>query len=281
MIPVIKTVREVREHVRAWRNEGLNVGLVPTMGFLHEGHRGLIERAVAENDRVVVSVFINPIQFAPNEDLESYPRDLEKDSAYCEELGADLIFAPSPEEMYHDGNVTFINMTTLTEELCGLSRPVHFKGVCTVVGKLFNIVRPDRAYFGKKDAQQLAIIKRMNEDLNFDVEVIGCPIVREEDGLAKSSRNVYLTPEERKAAVVLSRSVRLGEAMVNNGETDAEKILAAMKAEIETEPLAKIDYLKAVDGLTMQQIKEIKAPALIAMAVFFGKARLLDNFFIE
>lgn len=267
--------------MKEWRSEGLSVGLVPTMGYLHEGHGSLVKYSVAGNDRTVVSVFVNPTQFGPGEDLESYPRDLEKDSAYCEELGADLIFAPSPEEMYHDGNVTFINMTTLTEELCGLSRPVHFKGVCTVVGKLFNIVRPDRAYFGKKDAQQLAIIKRMNEDLNFDVEVIGCPIVREEDGLAKSSRNVYLTPEERKAAVVLSRSVRLGEAMVNNGETDAEKILSAMKAEIETEPLAKIDYLKAVDGLTMQQIKEIKAPALIAMAVFFGKARLLDNFFIE
>ena len=278
---IVKTVAEVRAQVKEWRDEGLSVGLVPTMGYLHEGHGSLVTASAKENNRTVVSVFVNPTQFAPSEDLANYPRDLEKDSAYCEELGADLIFAPEVEEMYHDGNVTFINMTTLTEELCGLSRPIHFKGVCTVVGKLFNIVRPDRAYFGKKDAQQLAIIKRMNEDLNFDVEVIGCPIVREEDGLAKSSRNVYLTPEERKAAVVLSRSVRLGEAMVKNGETDAEKVLAAMKAEIETEPLAEIDYLKAVDGLTMQQVKELKAPALIAMAVRFGKARLLDNFFIE
>ncbi len=278
---IVKTVAELRAQVKKWRDEGLSVGLVPTMGYLHEGHGSLVTASAKENNRTVVSVFVNPTQFAPNEDLANYPRDLEKDSAYCEELGADLIFAPEVEEMYHDGTVTFINMTTLTEELCGLSRPIHFRGVCTVVGKLFNIVRPDRAYFGKKDAQQLAIIKRMNEDLNFGVEVIGCPIVREEDGLAKSSRNVYLTPEERKAAVVLSRSVRLGEAMVKNGETDAEKVLAAMKAEIETEPLAEIDYLKAVDGLTMQQVKELKAPALIAMAVRFGKARLLDNFFIE
>ena len=278
---IVKTVAEVRAQVKEWRDEGLSVGLVPTMGYLHAGHGSLVTYSVKENNRTVVSVFVNPTQFGPGEDLESYPRDMEKDSAYCEELGADLIFAPEPEEMYHEGNTTFINMTVLPEELCGLSRPVHFKGVCTVVGKLFNIVRPDRAYFGKKDAQQLAIIKHMNEDLNFDVEIIGCPIVREDDGLAMSSRNVYLTPEERKAAVVLSRSVRLGEAMVKNGETDAEKILAAMRTEIETEPLGKIDYLKAVDGRTMQQIKEIKPPALIAMAVKFGKARLLDNFFIE
>ena len=189
MIPVIKTVREVREHVRAWRNEGLNVGLVPTMGFLHEGHRSLIERAVAENDRVVVSVFINPIQFAPNEDLESYPRDIEADRALCTDAGAAMIFNPEPAEMYPQGFCTAVDMNGLKFELCGKSRPIHFSGVCTVVTKLFNIVGPDRAYFGQKDAQQLAIIRRMVRDLNMPLEVVGCPIVREEDGLAKSSRN--------------------------------------------------------------------------------------------
>ncbi|MGN0342656.1 MAG: pantoate--beta-alanine ligase [Roseburia sp.] len=278
---VVGTINEVRDLVKSWKKAGETVALVPTMGYLHEGHGSLIERARKENDKVVVSIFVNPMQFGPNEDLASYPRDLEKDSAYCESLGADLIFHPEPEEMYHEGFSSYVDMSVLTEELCGLSRPVHFRGVCTVVSKLFHIVQPDRAYFGEKDAQQLAIIKHMVDDLNIDVEVIGCPIVREADGLAKSSRNTYLSPEERKAALILSRTIELGKKLVAEGETDAEKLVEQMKANIEKEPMARIDYVKAVNGLTMQQQKEVKAPMLVAMAVYIGKTRLIDNFILS
>ncbi len=278
---IVKTIEEVRTLVKGWKAEGLSVGLVPTMGYLHEGHGSLIARARKENERVVVSIFVNPMQFGPGEDLESYPRDLEKDSAYCESLGADLIFHPEPEEMYTEGFCSYVDMSVLTEELCGLSRPVHFRGVCTVVNKLFNIVQPDRAYFGQKDAQQLAVIRRMVEDLNMDLEIVGCPIVREEDGLAKSSRNTYLSKEEREAARVLSRAVRLGEELVAAGERDAKKLVSEMAAVIEQEPLARIDYVKAVDGLSMQQIETVKLPMLVALAVFIGKTRLIDNFMIE
>ena len=281
MIQTATTVNEVREQVKAWKKEGLSVALVPTMGYLHEGHQSLIKRAVEENDRVVVSIFVNPMQFGPTEDLDSYPRDLEKDSALCEATGANLIFHPEPEEMYTDGFCSYVDMSVLTEELCGLSRPGHFRGVCTVVSKLFHIVTPDRAYFGQKDAQQLAIIKRMVLDLNMDIEVIGCPIVREADGLAKSSRNTYLSAEERKAALILSKTIKLGEKMVADGEKDAATILDAMKKNIETEPLAKIDYVKIVDALTMQQIPTIDRPILCAMAVYIGKTRLIDNFMYE
>lgn len=278
---VVSTISEVREAVKQWRKEGLAVGYVPTMGYLHEGHGSLIVKAREDNDRVVVSIFVNPMQFGPTEDLASYPRDLEKDSAFCESLGADLIFHPEPEEMYTDGFCSYVDMSVLTQELCGLSRPVHFRGVCTVLTKFFNIIQPDRAYFGQKDAQQLAIVKHMVSDLNMNLEIIGCPIVREEDGLAKSSRNTYLSPEERKAALILSKTIFMGQKMVQDGETDAVRLTDAMKANIETEPLAKIDYVKAVDGLTMQQIKTIKAPALVAMAVYIGKTRLIDNFIVE
>ena len=277
---IATTINEVRTQVKAWKKEGCSVGFVPTMGYLHEGHGSLISRARKENDRVVVSIFVNPMQFGPGEDLESYPRDLDKDSAYCESLGADLIFHPEPEEMYTDGFCSYVDMSVLTEELCGLSRPVHFRGVCTVVNKLFNIVQPDRAYFGQKDAQQLAIIKRMVQDLNMDLEIIGCPIVREEDGLAKSSRNTYLSAGERQAALVLSRAVKLGQELVAGGETDAKKIVSEMRAFIEKEPLARIDYVKAVDGLTMRQIDTVKSPMLVALAVYIGKTRLIDNFMI-
>ena len=281
MITVATTVKEVREQVKAWKKEGLTVGFVPTMGYLHEGHQSLIKRAVAENDRVVVSIFVNPMQFGPTEDLESYPRDLEKDSALVEATGANLIFHPEPEEMYTDGFCSFVDMSVLTEELCGLSRPIHFRGVCTVVSKLFHIVTPDRAYFGQKDAQQLAIIKRMVLDLNMDIEIVGCPIIREEDGLAKSSRNTYLSTEERKAALILSKTIKLGEETVKNGETDAAKVVDAMKKNIEIEPMAKIDYVKIVDAMTMQQIPTIDRPILCAMAVYIGKTRLIDNFITE
>lgn len=278
---IVETIAQVRAQVRNWKSDGLTVGFVPTMGYLHEGHLSLIERARRENDRVVVSIFVNPTQFGPNEDLASYPRDLERDAALCEGVGTDLIFHPEPSEMYPQGFCSYVDMDVLTQELCGLSRPVHFRGVCTVVSKLFHIVQPDRAYFGEKDAQQLAVIRRMVQDLNMDLEIIGCPIVREADGLAKSSRNTYLSPEERKAALVLSRSIFLGKQLVEQGETDAGKVITAMTELISAEPLARIDYVKTVDLLTMQQIEVLDRPFLTAIAVYIGKTRLIDNFMME
>ncbi len=276
-----KTKAEVRKQVAEWKKEGLSVGLVPTMGYLHEGHLSLIKNSVANNDKTVVSIFVNPIQFSPNEDLASYPRDLERDSKLCSDAGVDIIFNPEPEEMYGDGFCTFVDMSVLTEELCGLSRPIHFRGVCTVVNKLFNIVRPDNAYFGQKDAQQLAIVKQMVKDLDMNINIVGCPIIREADGLAKSSRNTYLSPDERKAALVLSRSIKLGLSMAKEGETDCGKIISAMTELIESEPLAKIDYVKIVDAKTMQQTEKIDRAVLCAIAVYIGKTRLIDNFSFE
>ena len=277
---IVSTIEEVRAQVKEWKKEGQSIGFVPTMGYLHEGHMSLID-AAGENDKVVVSIFVNPMQFGPTEDLASYPRDLEHDAKLCEEHGVDLIFHPTPEEMYGDQFYSYVDMDVLTKELCGLSRPVHFRGVCTVVTKLFNIVTPDRAYFGQKDAQQLAVIKRMVKDLNMPLTITGCPIIREADGLAKSSRNTYLSIEEREAALVLSRSIFLGKEMVEKGERDCKKILAAMTAEIEKEPLAKIDYVKIVDLDTMQQVEKIDRGILAAIAVYIGKTRLIDNFMYE
>ena len=277
---IVSTIEEVRAQVKEWKKEGKTIGFVPTMGYLHEGHMSLID-AAGENDKVVVSIFVNPMQFGPTEDLASYPRDLEHDAKLCEEHGVDLIFHPTPEEMYGDQFYSYVDMDVLTKELCGLSRPVHFRGVCTVVTKFFNIVTPDRAYFGQKDAQQLAVIKRMVKDLNMPLTITGCPIIREEDGLAKSSRNTYLSPEERKAALVLSRSIFLGKEMVEKGERDCKRILAAMTEEIEKEPLAKIDYVKIVDLDTMQQVEKIDRGILAAIAVYIGKTRLIDNFMYE
>lgn len=278
---VVKTIDEIRKMVKGWRKEGLSVGLVPTMGFLHEGHKSLILRAAAENDRVVVSDFVNPTQFGPGEDLESYPRDINRDAALCEEAGASVIFNPEPSEMYASDFSTYVNMENLSKGLCGKTRPIHFRGVCTVVSKLFNIVAPDRAYFGQKDAQQLAIIRRMVRDLNIDIEIVGCPIIREADGLAKSSRNTYLNPEERQAALCLSKAVRLGEKMAADGEKDADKIVSEMISLIQAEPLAKIDYVEAVNGITIEPVKKIEGTVLVAMAVYIGKTRLIDNFIIE
>ncbi|HCI59665.1 MAG TPA: pantoate--beta-alanine ligase [Ruminococcus sp.] len=275
------TIKDVRERVNAWKREGLTVGFVPTMGYLHEGHKSLMESARANNDRVVVSVFVNPMQFGPNEDLESYPRDFEKDCALCESVGVDLIFHPEPEEMYADGFCSYVDMNGLTTELCGKSRPIHFRGVQTVVLKLFNIVKPDRAYFGQKDAQQLAVIRRMVKDLNVDTEIVGCPIVREADGLAKSSRNTYLNPDERKAALILSRSLKLGRELIENGETDSNAVIKAITDSINTEPLAKIDYVDVVDFDTITPVDRIGKSVLVAIAVYIGKTRLIDNFIIE
>ncbi len=275
---LVKTIKEVRDIIKQWKADGQTIGLVPTMGYLHEGHTSLIDESVKNNNKTVVSVFVNPIQFAPTEDLESYPRDIDHDSALCRDHGADLIFNPDPSEMYKDGFSTYVDMSVLTEELCGLSRPIHFRGVCTVVTKLFNIVTPDNAYFGEKDAQQLAVIKHMVRDLNMDIKVVGCPIVRETDGLAKSSRNTYLSSEERQAALILSKTLKLGKELISNGERNTGAIINAMTTNIETEPLAKIDYVKIVDSETMQPVNKIDRPVLCAMAVYIGKTRLIDNF---
>lgn len=275
------SINEVRQIVKKWRKEGLTVGLVPTMGYLHEGHKSLIDKAVKENDRVVVSVFVNPIQFGPTEDLASYPRDLERDAKLCEEAGANLIFHPEKEEMYFDDFSSFVEVQGVSKGLCGKSRPIHFRGVCTVVTKLFNIVKPDRAYFGQKDAQQLAVVKRMVRDLNMDIEIVGCPIIREEDGLAKSSRNTYLSAEERKAAVILSKSLKLGKEAIEKGERDSKKIIDIITNNINTEKLAKIDYVEIVDPLLIENIDKIENSALVAMAVYIGKTRLIDNFIYE
>ena len=277
---VVKTVKEVREIVKEWRKEGLTVGLVPTMGYLHEGHQSLICRSAKENDRTVVSVFVNPIQFGPNEDLATYPRDLKRDMQKVEEAGGNIIFNPEPSEMYPEHFTSFIDTTETTELLCGARRPVHFRGVCTVVGKLFNIVAPDRAYFGQKDAQQLATIKRFARDLNFDVEILPCPIVREDDGLAKSSRNTYLAPDERKAALILSKSLMKGKAAIENGERSAAKVIGIITESLETEPLAKVDYVEVVDFDNIQRVDTIGDNTLVAIAVYIGKTRLIDNFII-
>ena len=277
---IVETIKEVREQVKEWKKQGLSVGLVPTMGYLHEGHKSLIDRAVAENDKVVVSVFVNPMQFGPTEDLESYPRDMERDAALCENAGAALVFHPEPSEMYEDDFSSFVDMNTLTGGLCGKTRPIHFRGVCTVVAKLFNIVTPDRAYFGQKDAQQLAVIRHMVSDLSFGIEIVGCPIIREKDGLAKSSRNTYLSAEERNAALILSQSLKEGKALVEAGEKDAAKIKKVITDKINTEPLAKIDYVEVVDWKTLEPVSRIDAPILTAIAVYIGKTRLIDNFII-
>ena len=281
MITIVKTIEEVRAQVKAWRAEGLTVGLVPTMGYLHEGHQSLIARSVAENDRTVVSDFVNPIQFGPTEDLATYPRDIERDAALCESTGANLIFHPEADEMYAPDFCTYVDMDHLTKGLCGKTRPIHFRGVCTVVSKLFHIVQPDRAYFGQKDAQQLAVIRRMVRDLNMPLTIVGCPIIREEDGLAKSSRNTYLSAEERKAALCLSRGLNKGKAAIEAGETDAEKVKAIITAEIEAEPLSNIDYVEIVDWNNLEPVSSTEGSILAAVAVYIGKTRLIDNFIIE
>lgn len=274
------TVDDVRKEVKEWKKQGLSVGFVPTMGYLHEGHRSLMEAARKENDKVVVSIFVNPMQFGPTEDLESYPRDLDKDSKLCEGVGVDLIFHPEPEEMYPEGFCSYVDMNGLTTELCGKSRPIHFRGVQTVVLKLFNIVTPDNAYFGQKDAQQLAVVTRMVKDLSVDTKIQGCPIIREEDGLAKSSRNTYLSETERQAALILSQSLQVGKALIEQGETDATVVKKAISDKIATEPLARIDYVDVVDFDTITPIEQIKGNTLVAIAVYIGKTRLIDNFII-
>lgn len=279
---IATTIAQVRAQVAAWKKEGLTIGLVPTMGYLHEGHASLVDEAVRQCDRVVASDFVNPTQFGPNEDLEAYPRDFDRDCALLEEHGCAMVFHPAVEEMYAPGAATYVEiLSDMPKQLCGKTRPIHFRGVCTVVSKLFNIVTPDKAFFGQKDAQQLAIIRQMVRDLSYGIEIVGCPIVREADGLAKSSRNTYLSEAERQAALVLSESVFLGQKMVAEGETDANKIVTAMTEHIQAQPLAKIDYVSAVDGVTMDPVDRIAGTVLVAMAVYIGKTRLIDNFIVE
>ena len=269
--------KEARDQVKAWKKEGLSVALVPTMGYLHEGHRSLIDRARKENDKVCVSIFVNPMQFGPNEDLDAYPRDLERDSAICEDGGVDLIFHPEVSEMYGPDFCSFVDMHTLPEKLCGASRPIHFRGVQTVVSKLFHIMPADRAYFGQKDAQQLAIIRRMVSDLDFDIEIIGCPIIREDDGLAKSSRNTYLSEDERKKAVILNESLNEAMKAIDAGEKNANVIKNISTEKIHSCDVAKIDYVEIVNFDNIQPIDEIKGNVLIAIAVYIGSTRLIDN----
>lgn len=278
---LIKEIESLRNVIKDWKKSGYSIGIVPTMGFLHEGHQSLIKKAVKENDKVVVSVFVNPTQFGPNEDFNSYPRDIKKDFKYCMDSGASVVFNPSSEEMYLKGNCTTISVSGLTDFLCGSKRPVHFGGVCLVVSKFLNIVTPDKAYFGEKDAQQLAVIKRMVKDLNIDTEIIGCPIVREKDGLAKSSRNTYLSKKERKSALILNKSLNLVKKELMNGTLDVKKLENLIISTINSEPLAKIDYVEIVDSNTLQPVKEIEDSILVAIAVFIGKTRLIDNFTFE
>lgn len=278
---LIKEITELRKLIKSWKKEGLSIGFVPTMGALHEGHESLIKRAVKENDKVVVSVFVNPTQFGPNEDYDSYPRDIEKDLGLCMNADASVVFNPEPNEMYYDNKSTTVSVANLTSVLCGSKRPGHFDGVCLVVSKFLNIVTPDRAYFGQKDAQQVAVIRRMVRDLNIDVEIVACEIIREEDGLAKSSRNIYLSKEERKSALVLSRSLKIAREALISGERNADFIKKAMIEEINKEPLAKIDYVEIVDSESLENVDTIENNILIPIAVYIGKTRLIDNFTFE
>lgn len=273
---IITTIENIRSIVNHWKDKGYSIGFVPTMGYLHDGHAALIDQARNDNDKVIVSIFVNPTQFGENEDLNSYPRDINRDKSLCEAHKADIIFSPTSDEMYHDRKA-FVNIVELSDTLCGISRPIHFKGVCTVITKLFNIIQPTNAYFGEKDAQQLAIIRKMVYDLNFPVNIIGVPIVRESDGLAKSSRNTYLSKEERKAATILYKAIQMGKQTIKRGAS-ADSIINTMTEIINTEPLAKIDYISVVDANTMQPVHEITSPVLVAMAVYIGSTRLIDNF---
>ncbi|SMP14381.1 pantothenate synthetase [Desulfurobacterium pacificum] len=278
---IVDKISELREKISVFKDKGKSVGFVPTMGYLHEGHLSLVRKAKEENDVVVVSIFVNPTQFAPGEDFERYPRDVERDRTLLEKEGVDVLFIPSVEEMYPGGFSTYVEVLNLTEGLCGAKRPGHFRGVTTVVAKLLNIVMPDKAYFGKKDYQQLKVIERMVKDLNFPVKIVGCPIVREPDGLAMSSRNVYLSLEERKAATILYRSLLLAKEYYEKGGRDAEELKEKIVSFISAEPLVKkIDYVEIVDGETLNPVEKLYPGVLVALAVFVGNARLIDNWVV-
>jgi len=279
---VIKTVAEMQSWSKKIKNQGKTICLVPTMGYLHRGHLSLIEMGKKLlYDKVVVSIFVNPAQFGENEDLDSYPSDLEKDFKLAEKLTTDAIFLPLKEEIYNKNFQTYVELASLPDHLCGLSRPVHFKGVATIVTKLFNIVCPDAAIFGQKDYQQLQVIRQMTKDMNFNIKILGAPIVREEDGLAMSSRNTYLTPEQRESALCLSESIEKAKTIIGQGETDAGIILKKINAHIKSFAEAKIDYTALCDPDTLDNVKEIKKKTLLALAVQIGKTRLIDNAVID
>jgi pantoate--beta-alanine ligase len=275
---IVSTISELRE-----KRESLDgtIGLVPTMGFLHPGHISLVEKARNECDHVIVSIFVNPTQFAPTEDLESYPRNLEQDAKLLEQAGADLIWTPTDEIMYPNGYQTWVVVEEITRPLEGQFRPEHFRGVTTIVAKLFNVTQPNRAYFGQKDALQAAVLKRMVLDLNFPIDMVICPIVREADNLAMSSRNTYLTPEERKAATVLSRSLFAAQELYHQGERNANTLRKYVKDIVDTEPLANLQYISCANALTLQEIDKIEGETLLSMAVYFGKTRLIDNLLLK
>jgi len=275
------SVSGMREHVTRLREKGHRIGFVPTMGFLHKGHISLLERAREENDVLVVSIFVNPTQFGPGEDFEAYPRDMEKDKALCSEAGTDILFSPSPQEMYPAGFRTTVSVSGLTEGLCGASRPGHFDGVCLVVAKLLNIVQPHRAYFGLKDYQQFKVIDRMVNDLNMDTEIVGLPTVREPDGIAMSSRNSYLTKDERKSALVLSRSLEHAKRLVSQGVREASTIEAGVREMIGERPFTAIDYVSVVDVEELTAVQTVEGRALLALSVNIGRARLIDNAILE
>jgi len=278
---IFEHISDIKEYISFQKVKGKTVGLVPTMGYLHEGHASLIDRSAADNDITVVSVFVNPTQFAPNEDFASYPRDLAADIALAEAHGADIMFTPSAEEMYPQGYNTYVDVEELTQGLCGKARPTHFRGVTTVVCKLFNIAMPNRAYFGQKDAQQLAVITRMTRDLDMDITIVPCPIIRETDGLAKSSRNVYLSPDERSRAVVLHKSLCMASEMIANGERGAQVIRDAMIHTLESAAPTLIDYVEIVSADTLTPIAALAERVLITLAVKFGNTRLIDNVIVD
>ena len=278
---IIRTIKDMQEFSRQARLDGKRIGVVPTMGFLHSGHSSLIDHAKTEADLLIVTLFVNPAQFAPNEDLSTYPKDFEHDHKLCEEHGVDVLFAPAPEEMYYPDQSVWINEEKLSQKLCGASRPVFFRGVCTVVAKLFNITLPDFAVFGQKDAQQALIIKRMVRDLNFPVEIITCPLVREKDGMALSSRNRYLNKEERKNALSISQALHQVERdIVKFHINDKEKIMTAISRQIENSG-GEIDYVAIYDANTLDDVSEKSKKILIACAATFGKARLIDNIVLD
>ena len=277
----ITTVRDMQHWADVARAGGARVALVPTMGYLHAGHLSLVEEARRRADRTVVSIFVNPLQFGPNEDLERYPRDVERDTRLLAAAGADILFLPDVPSMYPEGYQTAVTVERVTRGLCGAARPTHFRGVTTVVAKLFNAVKPHVAVFGCKDYQQLVAIRRMAADLNFDLEVVGAPIVREADGLAMSSRNAYLSPAERVAARCLAQALAASEALVQRGETDALRVLAAARRVIADQPLAQVDYASLVNPDTLEEVSSIEAPALLALAVHIGKTRLIDNCILD
>ena len=279
---VIRSIQEMYKLSESARKEGKIIGFVPTMGYLHEGHLSLIRIARKRCDLLVVSIFVNPTQFGPNEDLNSYPRDFERDSKLCEKEGVDVIFAPTAEEMYPDGYSTWVEVKgPVTEVLCGAFRPGHFRGVTTVVAKLFNIVQPHFAVFGQKDAQQLVVIKKMTRELNFPVEIVAAPTVREKDGLAMSSRNEYLNENERKVAPKIYQSLILAKNMLLRGERDTEKIKNEMRKFLESAKLIKVQYIDIVDADTLEPLKNARGRVMVALAAFLGRARLIDNIIVD